>query len=66
MEEIPYVKSRKTVLIKRGVATVLYLVVALVVAGIVVLLGKFGQSRSVNFAIVILRFCRFKSEILKG
>ena len=37
---IPYVKSWKTVLIKRGVATVLYLVVALVVAEIVVLLGK--------------------------
>ena len=40
MDGIPYVKSRKTVLIKRGVATVLYLVVALVVVGIVVLLGK--------------------------
>ena len=40
MEGIPYVKSWKTVLIKRGVATVLYLVVALVVAEIVVLLGK--------------------------
>ena len=40
MERIPYVKSWKTVLIKRGVATVLYLVVALVVAEIVVLLGK--------------------------
>lgn len=40
MEGIPYVKSWKTVLIKRGVATVLYLVVALVVAGIVVLLGE--------------------------
>ena len=40
MEGIPYVKPWKTVLIKRGVATVLYLVVALVVAGIVELLGK--------------------------
>ena len=40
MEGIPYVKSWKTVLIKLGVATVLYLVVALVVAEIVVLLGK--------------------------
>ena len=40
MEGIPYVKPWKTVLIKRGVATVLYLLVALVVAGIVVLLGE--------------------------
>ena len=40
MEGIPYVKPWKTVLIKRGAATVLYLVVALVVAGIVELLGK--------------------------
>lgn len=40
MEEIPYVKPWKTVLIKRGVTTVVYLVVALVVAEIVVLLGK--------------------------
>lgn len=40
MEEIPYVKPWKTVLIKRGLTTVVYLVVALVVAEIVVLLGK--------------------------
>ena len=40
MEGIPYVKSWKTVLVKRGAATVLYLVVAFVVAGIVELLGK--------------------------
>ena len=40
MEGIPYVKPWKTVLIKRGAATVLYLVVAFVVAGIVELLGK--------------------------
>ena len=40
MEDVSYVKSWKTVLIKRGAATVLYLVVALVVAGIVELLGK--------------------------
>ena len=39
MEGVPYIKSWKTVLIKRGAATVLYLVVALVVAGLVVLVG---------------------------
>ena len=40
MEGIPDVKPWKTVLVKRGAATVLYLVVAFVVAGIVELLGK--------------------------
>lgn len=40
MEGIPYVKPWKTVLVKRGAATVLYLMVAFVVAGIVELLGK--------------------------
>ena len=40
MEGIPYVKSWKTVMIKRGAATVLYLLIALVIAGIVVLVGK--------------------------
>ena len=42
MEGIPYVKPWKTVLIKRSLATVLYLVIALFVAGIVVLIGKIG------------------------
>ena len=40
MEGVPYVKSWRMVLIKRGAATVMYLVVALVVAGIVELIGK--------------------------
>ena len=40
MEGVPYVKSWKTVLTKRILATILYLVIALVVAGVVVLLGK--------------------------
>lgn len=40
MEGVPYVKSWKNVLIKRSMATVLYLIVALAVAGIVVLIGK--------------------------
>ncbi len=40
MEGIPYVKPWKTVLVKRGAATVLYLIIALVIAGIVVLIGK--------------------------
>lgn len=39
MEGVPYVKPWKTILIKRAAATVLYLVVAFAVAGIVVLLG---------------------------
>ena len=40
MEGVPYVKPWKTVLIKRGAATVLYLLIAAAVAGLVVLLGK--------------------------
>ena len=40
MEGVPYVKPLKSVLIKRSAATVLYLLVALVVAGIVVLIGR--------------------------
>ena len=40
MEGVPYIKSWKTVLVKRTAGMVLYLVVALVIAGIVVLIGK--------------------------
>ena len=40
MEDVSYVKSWKTVLIKRGAATVVYMLVALVVVGIVVLISK--------------------------
>ena len=40
MEGIPYIKPWKTVLTKRGLATILYLIIALVTAGIVVLVGK--------------------------
>ena len=40
MEGVPYVKPWRTVLIKRGAATVLYLLIAAAVAGFVVLLGK--------------------------
>ena len=40
MEGIPYVKPWKTVRIKRGAATVLYLIVALAAAGMAVLVGK--------------------------
>lgn len=40
MEGIPYIKPWKSVLFKRSLATVLYLVIALVVAGLVVLVGK--------------------------
>lgn len=42
MADVPYVKPWKTVLVKRGLATVLYLIIALAVAGIVVLIGKIG------------------------
>ena len=42
MEGVPYVKPWKTVIVKRGLATALYLVIALAVAGIVVLIGKIG------------------------
>ena len=40
MEGVQYIKSRKTVLVKRTPGTVLYLVIALAVAGIVVLIGN--------------------------
>ena len=40
MEGVSYIKSWKTVLVKRTLGTVLYLVIALAVAGIVVLIGK--------------------------
>lgn len=40
MEGVPYVKPWKTILVKRILGTVLYLVIALAVAGIVVLIGK--------------------------
>lgn len=40
MEGVPYVKPWKDVMIKRGLATVMYLVIAPVAAGIVVLVGK--------------------------
>lgn len=43
MEGVPYVKPWKEVLIKRGLGTILYLVIALGVAGLVVL---FGQIRA--------------------
>ena len=42
MEGVPYVKPWKTIIVKRGLATALYLVIALAVAGIVVLIGKIG------------------------
>lgn len=40
MEGVPYVKSWKTIFTKRGLGSLLYLVIALVVAGLVVLIGK--------------------------
>ena len=40
MEGVPYVKPWKDVIVKRGLATVMYLVIAPVAAGIVVLIGK--------------------------
>lgn len=40
MDGVPYVKPWKTILMKRSLATVMYLIVALAAAGIVVLIGK--------------------------
>lgn len=40
MEGVPYVKSWKTILVRRGLGTVLYLIIAFAVAGLIVLLGK--------------------------
>ena len=40
MEGVPYIKSWKTVLVKRTLGTILYLIIALAVAGAVVLVGK--------------------------
>lgn len=40
MEGIPYVKPWKTVLVKRTLGTIMYLIIALVIAGIVVLIGR--------------------------
>lgn len=40
MEGVSYVKPWKTILVKRILARALYLVIALAVAGIVVLIGK--------------------------
>ena len=45
MEGVPYAKPWKTVLIKRSAGTILYLVIALVVAGIVVLIGPASLSQ---------------------
>lgn len=40
MEGVPYVKSWKTIFTRRGLCTVLYLIIALAVAGLIVLIGK--------------------------
>lgn len=40
MEDVPYVKPWKIVLTKRALSTAVYLIISLVVAGIVVLVGK--------------------------
>lgn len=40
MDGVPYVKPWKTILMKRSLSTVMYLIVALAAAGIVVLIGK--------------------------
>ena len=48
MEGIPYIKPWKTVLTKRGLATILYLIIALVTAGIVVLVGKICEETALK------------------
>lgn len=40
MEGVPYAKPWKSVIIRRGAATIMYLAVAIIVAGIVMLIGK--------------------------
>ena len=40
MEGIPYAKPWNTILVRRSLGTVVYLVLALAIAGIVVLLGR--------------------------
>lgn len=40
MKGVPYIKSWKDIFLKRGIATILYLIIALGIAEIVVLLGK--------------------------
>ena len=40
MEGVPYVKSWKTIFTRRGLGTILYLIIALAVAGLIVLIGK--------------------------
>ena len=40
MEDVPYVKPWKTVLVKKTLGTILYFIIALVVAGVVVMIGK--------------------------
>ena len=40
MEGVPYLKPWKTILIRRSLGTVLYFIIALAVAGIIVLIGK--------------------------
>jgi len=40
MEDVPYIKPWKLVITRRSLAMVLYLIIALVVAGIVVLIGR--------------------------
>ena len=40
MEGVPYVKSWKTIFTRRGLGMILYLIIALAVAGLIVLIGK--------------------------
>lgn len=40
MEGVPYVKSWKTIFTRRGLGTLLYLIIALAVAGIIMLVGN--------------------------
>lgn len=40
MEDVPYIKPWKLVITRRSLAMILYLIIALVVAGIVVLIGR--------------------------
>ena len=40
MEGVPYVRPRREVLVRRGLGTAIYLILALPIAGIALLIGK--------------------------
>lgn len=43
MEGVPYVRPRREVLVRRGLGTAIYLILALPIAGIALLIGKIAS-----------------------